>query len=93
MKITVEHKERDFNVALSSKDGAEPFLIIRGCRVVDGSKGRFVSWPSRKTEAGKWWSHCYSSDAFTQAVLKEYDATVPKAPTGDKAYADQDIPF
>lgn len=93
MKITVEHKERDFNVALSSKDGAEPFLIVRGCRVVDGSKGRFVSWPSRKTESGKWWSHCYSSDAFTRAVLTEYDATVPRAPTGDKAYADQDMPF
>lgn len=93
MKIVIEHRERDFNVGLTSKEGAEPFLIVRGCRVMDGSKGRFVSWPSRKTESGKWWSHCYSSDAFTQAVLKEYDATLPKVPAGDKAYADSDIPF
>ena len=71
MRITIEHHDTSFNVILSTRDNGEPFLTIKGCRVVDGSKGKFVSWPARKMDSGKWWNHVYASDAFNEAVLRE----------------------
>lgn len=94
MKIEIEHHQNQFNVALCSKEGMQPFLVIKGCRVMDGQKGRFISWPARKMDNGKWWNHVFASEGFATAVLEAYDASAPKqAPVGDKAYADQDIPF
>jgi DNA-binding cell septation regulator SpoVG len=90
MKITVERRERDFNVNLHSKEGAEAFLTIKGCRVVEGQKGPFVSWPAKKLDSGKYWNHCWGSDAFNQAVLEAYNAGAPKAA---KAPATDDVPF
>lgn len=78
MKISVEHRDRDFNLSLSSKEGAEPFLTIRGCRIVDGAKGQFVSYPARKTDDGKWWNHVKASDAFNSAVIAEAAKSAPK---------------
>lgn len=75
MKITCEHfdgKYPSFNVNLASKEGAAPFLTIKGCRIIDGSKGQFVSWPATKNEkTGKYWQHCYASEPFTAAVIEE----------------------
>jgi hypothetical protein len=99
MKISIELKDRDFAVHLHTREGEEAFLSIFGCRIVDGSKGRFVSWPARKSESGKWWNHCRSSDKFTAAVLAAYDAAAPverPAPrprTQVKQADDDDIPF
>ena len=73
MHISIEHHRDQFNVALSSASGKEPFITIKGCRVVDGSKGRFVSWPAKKLESGKWWNHVYASEGFQAAVLKALD--------------------
>lgn len=99
MKITIVRNEgRDsFDVALTTRTDEDPFLIVRGCRVMDGSKGRFISWPAKKLDSGKWWNHVRSSDAFTEAVLRELDASEPpkrtlaerKRPSHD----DSDIPF
>lgn len=87
-----------FNVALSSVEGREPFLVIKGCRIVDGSKGPFVSWPATKNEkTGKYWNHCYASEPFNAAVLAEAEKTQPREesqrgkPRQDPA--DDDIPF
>lgn len=91
MKITITPIEgRDkFDVALSSKEGAEPFLTIRGCRVVDGQKGKFISYPAQKmTESGKWWNHVRGSDAFNAAVLAE----AMKARPAPAAMVDDDAP-
>lgn len=74
MHITIEHHRDQFNVSLSSAQGKEPFLTIKGCRVVDGSKGRFVSWPAKKLDSGKWWNHVYASEGFQTAVLQALDA-------------------
>lgn len=73
MHISIEHHRDQFNVALSSASGKEPFITIKGCRVVDGSKGRFVSWPARKLDSGKYWNHVYASEGFHAAVLKALD--------------------
>lgn len=73
MHISIEHHTHQFNVSLSSSQGKEPFLTVKGCRVVDGQKGRFVSWPAKKMDSGKWWSHFYASEGFQAAVLQAYD--------------------
>ena len=84
MKITIEHfdgKYPSFNVALASSEGKDAFLVVKGCRVVDGPKGRFVSGPSRKLESGKYWNHTYFSDDFSTAVLKAHDEQKPAPKT------------
>ena len=100
LKISIKHNEErkypDFDVILSNGD-KEPFLSIRGCRIVEGSKGTFLSWPARKIEkTGKWWSHCYASDAFAQSILKLAMETRPVAPPPQRrpaADSDDDLPF
>jgi hypothetical protein len=80
MKLAVEWHNDQFNLSLSSKDGAEPFLTVRGCRIKSGSKGQFVSWPATKNErSGKWWNHVVGSDAFQAAVIKAAEEAMPKS--------------
>lgn len=84
MHISIEHfdgKYPQFNVSLHTNEGPEPFLVIKGCRIVSGSKGDFVSWPATKNEGtGKYWSHVYGSDAFSAAVLEKAQRNKPAAP-------------
>ena len=95
MKITIEHfdgKYPSFNVGLSSAEGKEPFVTIKGCRLADGRNGQFVSWPAQKKDDGKYWNHVYASEAFAKAVLEEALKTVPsKRPAARDV--DSDIPF
>ena len=74
MHITVKHFEGQypsFNIMLHSAVGSEPFLEIKGCRIVNGSNGPFISYPSRKDEkTGKFWNHVYGGEAFNAHVLK-----------------------
>jgi DNA-binding cell septation regulator SpoVG len=99
MKINIEHHDKSFNVGLASREGAEPFIVIKGCRIVDGSKGRFVSWPAKKMDSGKYWNHVYATEAFQAAVLDAYDASAPKPQTDRQRAAKfrqeepDDIPF
>ncbi len=77
MHIGIEHHNDKFNVALSTKEGSKPFLTIKDCRVVQGSRGPFISWPARKLDSGKYWHHVYASDVFAEHVLKAYDESKP----------------
>ncbi len=78
MKIEIERHNDQFNVALCSREGVEPFLVVKGCRVVNGRNGEFVSWPARKLDSGKYWNHVYASEAFAAAVLDAYNESKPK---------------
>lgn len=93
MHITIEHNEGkypSFNVNLHGKEGAEPFLVVKGCRIVDGPKGPFVSGPATKSATtGKYWNHTYFGEKFSAAVLEKAQANKPKR-TGNP---DDDIPF
>ena len=91
MRIEIEHRERDFNVSLATKE--EPFITIKGCRVVDGSKGRFVSWPAKKLDSGKYWNHVWASEAFQAAILEAYDASQPKQQPNRRQREEDDLPF
>lgn len=74
MHITIEHYRDQFNVSLSSAQGKEPFVTIKGCRVMSGNKGRWISFPAKKLDSGKWWNHVYASDGFQEAILQAMDA-------------------
>lgn len=89
MEITIEHHGDNFNINLHGAPGAEPFLSIKGCRIVEGSKGPFISYPSRKQDNGKYWQHVYGGEKFNAAVLKKAQQEKPPARTG----RDDDIPF
>lgn len=84
-----------FNLILATAPGKDPFLEIKGCKIVDGQNGFFVSYPSRKQENGKYWQHVYGSDQFNAVVLSKAQASKPQskprqaAPLSD----DGEIPF
>ena len=73
MNITIEHhdgKYPSFNLNLHSAPGSEPFLTVKGCRIVEGKNGPFISYPSRKMENGKYWNHVYGGEKFNAHVLE-----------------------
>jgi stage V sporulation protein G len=52
-------------------------LVIRGCRVLEGKKGLFVSLPQEQGKDNKWYDQVVlrssvAYEAFTNAVLQEY---------------------
>lgn len=51
------HEFEDGSVSfnMTSPDGVR----IYGCRLYDGEKGPFVSFPARKDKDGKYWNHVY----------------------------------
>lgn len=73
MRITVQHFDGQypsFNISLHSAEGSEPFLVIKGCKIIEGQSGPFISYPSRKQDNGKYWNHVYGGEKFNEAVIK-----------------------
>ncbi len=97
MIISIEHhdgKYPSFNICLSSKEGKDPFLTIKGCQVKQGDKGEFIAYPAKKQESGKWWNHVYATFDFNEAVLKKYHESKPAQSSKAAPVATEDnIPF
>jgi hypothetical protein len=100
VEILITWHGDQFNVELSSKPGKEPFVTIKGARIVDGSKGTFISWPATKNQnTGKFWQHVWCSEEFNAVVLSKAQAGMPsKAPARAPARSaqgddDRDVPF
>lgn len=96
MEISIEWFNDQFNVGLASKEGAEPFLSVKGCRIVEGSKGPFVSYPATKNQnTGKYWNHVWASDKFNAAVLAKAQASKPAGNSSQRGRrdVDEDVPF
>jgi DNA-binding cell septation regulator SpoVG len=105
--IWQDGKYPSFNLELASKDGAEAFLVVKGCRIVSGQKGEFVSGPATKGTSGKYWNHTYIGDKFSAVVLSkalEAQRQAPEpvrlkqldkpAPRGGSGFDDfEDAPF
>ena len=93
MEIMIDWKEGQypsFNLGLASKEGQDPFIVIRGCKIMNGSKGEFVSYPSKKNEqTGKYWNHVQGNERFNAAVLEKAKAAQPVA----RQDIDESIPF
>lgn len=82
MHITIQHHGEQFNVQIASRKGEEHFLSIKGCRLMESANGQFVSFPARKTDSGKWWSHVWANDKFQNAVIKAYNDQPPQEDEG-----------
>lgn len=84
MHITIQHHGEQFNVQVASRKGEEHFLSIKGCRLMESANGQFVSFPARKTDSGKWWSHVWANDKFQNAVIKAYNDQPPQEDGGGR---------
>ena len=103
MHITAEARQGGkytfYTIRLATAEGRSPFLEIKDCKIIEGSKGRFVSFPARKDDKDKWWPCVYASDAFQVELIKAMDAATPKADTRTHAerkkptLANDDVPF
>lgn len=96
MHISIEHhdgKYPSFNVCLSSKEGKDPFLTIKGCQMKQGDKGEFIAYPAKKQDTGKWWNHVYATKEFNDAVIKKYHESKPAGNSRAAAIPDDDVPF
>ncbi len=74
MEIKIEHfagQYPSFNIMLHSGQNAEPFLTIKGCKIIEGQNGPFISYPARKQGNGKYWNHVYGGERFNEAVIKK----------------------
>jgi hypothetical protein len=93
MEISITWHSDNFNVDLASKPGKDAFLSIKGCRLVNGSNGPFVSYPAKKNEqTGKYWNHCWGSQEFNAVVLEKALASQPnKAPARTSAGGGSDF--
>lgn len=101
MHITIKHFDGQypsFNIHLHKTEGAEPFLEIKGCRIVTGKNGDFISYPAQKNEkTGKWYPYLYGGEKFNEHVLKLAQVKAPKpAPKPSASGFDDmadDVPF
>jgi hypothetical protein len=90
-----------FNLSIASAEGKVPFLTVKGCWIVQGRDGAFVSWPATKNaKTNKYWQHVWASEPFAAAVLAEAQASMPKTDTrthgerkAGKPVDDDPIPF
>jgi len=81
MEIKIEHFDGQypsFNIMLHNGQNAEPFLVIKGCKIIEGQNGPFISYPARKQDNGKYWNHVYGSDRFNEAVIQKARAGKPE---------------
>jgi DNA-binding cell septation regulator SpoVG len=75
--IWQDGKWPSFNLELASKEGAEAFLVVKGCKIASGGKGDFVSGPSTKGKDDRYWNHTYFGPKFSEAVLEKALASKP----------------
>lgn len=53
-------------------------VSIYGCKVVEGSKGDFISFPSHKGKDGKYYNHAWIklSDEDTKEIISQVEAAL-----------------
>jgi stage V sporulation protein G len=61
-------------------------FVVRGIRLIDGSKGMFVSMPSQKSADGEYFDICFPINGETrQQIFDTVMAAYEKALTGQSA--------
>ena len=93
MFIGIKWFGNQFNVNLSSEEGKPEFLSIKGCRIMNGEKGQFVSYPATKKDNGEWWRHVWASDKFNEAVLEVALESMPAEAAPRGKGKKENIPF
>ena len=96
MEISVEWKDGkypSFNLILASKVGVDPFITIKSCSIMSGSKGEFVKYPSKKMDDGKWFNYIYANEKFNSAVMEKAKAAKQNTPVKTVQDMDDSVPF
>ena len=94
MHIMIIWHDKQFNVDIAASEQREAFLSIKGCRLVEGSSGTFVSFPSRKNEqTGKYWNHVWANPAFQAEIVKHAKASQQQASKANEPFDKDEIPF
>jgi DNA-binding cell septation regulator SpoVG len=102
MEINVEWRDGKwptFNLSLATKEGKDPFIVIKGCGLMKGKNGEFVKFPSKKNEDNTYFNFIYASKDFGDVVLKKAKESFPERqadePTRKNSVIDMDsdIPF
>lgn len=59
-------------------------LRVNGCRIIEGAKGLFLSYPAQKRVGSDYWDSLFhpvdrdTSNAIQETVLKQYRELVPE---------------
>jgi DNA-binding cell septation regulator SpoVG len=85
-------KYPSFNIKVASTPGKEPFMTIRSCQIKDGPTGKFISYPAKKQEDGKYFKFFFGNDLFNRAVLEKALQSQPAEGSGFDDMKD-DVPF
>ena len=94
VKIEPSKSGKTFGVALVKDD--KVLLVVKGCKLANGSNGQFVSGPSAKMDNGEWFRYLYMDKQFGDYVTKLAIEAMPKAPQQSNPKAadlESDIPF
>ena len=95
--VRVQVKENGrFSIEFAKSVDDDSFYVIKSNRIVDGSKGRFISGPSFKPEDGDWINFTYAEKNFQDYIIGLVDdATVVQQPVqgGEPFDPDADLPF
>ena len=94
VKIEPSKSGKTFGVALVKDD--KVLLVVKGCKLANGSNGQFVSGPSAKMDNGEWFRYLYMDKQFGDYVTKLAIEAMPNEPQQSKPKAadlESDIPF
>ena len=94
MKIEPSQSGKTFGVALVKDD--KVLLVVKGCKLANGSNGQFVSGPSAKMDNGEWFRYLYMDKQFGDYVTKLAIEAMPKEPQQSRQAAPpshEDVPF
>lgn len=75
-KLTVERVHQFDDGSITFNLTVDGFVNIYGCRIYDGKEGKpFISFPSRKSNDGKYWNHAYIklTDEQTEDVARQIE--------------------
>lgn len=62
----LHYRENDYGLFGLEHNGA----VIYGCRLVEGTHGIFISYPSRKGNDGKYYSHARFVDPIPEETIE-----------------------
>ena len=96
LKVEMSQSGQTFGLAFHKPGNDKPLFVIKGCRLVGGQNGMFVSGPASKMNDGKWFNYLFMDKAFGEFVTKEVEKVAPKpsANTSTQNSDDSsDVPF
>jgi len=70
MKLSIAWHDDKFNIEFTRPNEDKAFLSIKGCKIVEGKSGPFISMPSSPKKSGGFWNHAWADEKFQSAVMQ-----------------------